>query len=191
MQFKSVSWHHQTSLTDVENHCIDCLIVVGTNCRDFQSSYLLQHDVKLAPNYCYGALWVFFLFVKESDPSSSLLALQALAAIPSINSEAVQQRLDHVRTYFELLNMPYEARHWNWYFVCYIIVFSCFRCQSLCPLCRPCLPSSRSTSTCSQLQSQSFTTILPLCLFFFWWIPLCILLFIYLYNWLNSLWQIR
>lgn len=39
------------------------------------------------------------------------MALQALAAIPSINSEAVQQRLDHVRTYYELLNMPFEASY--------------------------------------------------------------------------------
>jgi len=39
--------------------------------------------------------------------------LQALAAIPSIDSEAVQQRLDHVRTYYELLNMPYEASDWK------------------------------------------------------------------------------
>lgn len=37
------------------------------------------------------------------------MVLQALAAIPSINSEAVQQRLDRVRTYYELLNMPFEA----------------------------------------------------------------------------------
>lgn len=38
-----------------------------------------------------------------------LNVLQALAAIPSINSEVVQQRLDRVRTYFELLNMPFEV----------------------------------------------------------------------------------
>jgi len=44
-------------------------------------------------------IYLFFIF----------MALQALAAIPSINSEAVQQRLDHVRTYYELLNMPFEA----------------------------------------------------------------------------------
>lgn len=35
--------------------------------------------------------------------------VQALAAIPSIDSEAVQLRLDRVRTYFELLNMPFEV----------------------------------------------------------------------------------
>lgn len=36
---------------------------------------------------------------------------QALAAISAMNSEAVQQRLDRVRTYYELLNMPFEALH--------------------------------------------------------------------------------
>ncbi|GAV58941.1 Sec8_exocyst domain-containing protein [Cephalotus follicularis] len=40
----------------------------------------------------------------------NLIALeQALAAIPSIDSKSVQQRLDRVRTYYELLNMPFEA----------------------------------------------------------------------------------
>ncbi|KAK6136197.1 hypothetical protein DH2020_030088 [Rehmannia glutinosa] len=34
---------------------------------------------------------------------------QALAAISSIDSEVVQMRLDRVRTYYELLNMPFEA----------------------------------------------------------------------------------
>jgi hypothetical protein len=51
---------------------------------------------------CYPLHYLFFI-----------MALQALAAIPSINSEAVQQRLDHVRTYYELLNMPFEASHLN------------------------------------------------------------------------------
>jgi len=41
------------------------------------------------------------------------MMVQALAAIPSINSEAVQQRLDRVRTYYELLNMPFEASQHN------------------------------------------------------------------------------
>lgn len=41
------------------------------------------------------------------------VAMQALAAIPSINSEAVQHKLDRVRTYYELLNMPFEASHCN------------------------------------------------------------------------------
>lgn len=37
--------------------------------------------------------------------------MQALAAIPSISNEAVQQRLDRVRTYYELLNLPFEVIH--------------------------------------------------------------------------------
>ncbi|PON34473.1 Sec8 exocyst complex component specific domain containing protein [Trema orientale] len=49
------------------------------------------------------------LFGVQQICRNSIALEQALAAIPSINSEAVQQRLDHVRTYFELLNMPYEA----------------------------------------------------------------------------------
>lgn len=35
--------------------------------------------------------------------------LQALGAIPSVNSDLVQQRLNRVRTYYELLNMPFEV----------------------------------------------------------------------------------
>lgn len=40
---------------------------------------------------------------------NSIALEQALAAIPSIDNEAVQQRLDRVRTYYELLNLPFEA----------------------------------------------------------------------------------
>ncbi|CAN1339453.1 Exocyst complex component SEC8 [Linum perenne] len=50
------------------------------------------------------------LFGVEQMCRNSIALEQALAAIPSINSEAVQQRLDRVRTYYELLNMPFEAR---------------------------------------------------------------------------------
>ncbi|KAH9703962.1 exocyst complex component SEC8 [Citrus sinensis] len=42
-----------------------------------------------------------------------LRMLLALAAIPSIDSEAVRRRLDRVRTYYELLNMPFEASHFK------------------------------------------------------------------------------
>lgn len=35
--------------------------------------------------------------------------LQAMAAIPYIDGDTVQQNLDRVRTYFELLNMPFEV----------------------------------------------------------------------------------
>ncbi|GFP87668.1 exocyst complex component sec8 [Phtheirospermum japonicum] len=37
------------------------------------------------------------------------LSIKALAAISSIDSEVVQMRLDRVRTYYELLNMPFEV----------------------------------------------------------------------------------
>ncbi|XP_011031678.1 PREDICTED: exocyst complex component SEC8-like isoform X1 [Populus euphratica] len=49
------------------------------------------------------------LFGVQQICRNSIALEQAIAAIPSIDSEAVQQRLDHVRTYYELLNMPYEA----------------------------------------------------------------------------------
>ncbi|KAL6586438.1 exocyst subunit [Orobanche minor] len=40
---------------------------------------------------------------------NSIALEQALAAISSIDGEVVQMRLDRVRTYYELLNMPFEA----------------------------------------------------------------------------------
>lgn len=40
---------------------------------------------------------------------NSIALEQALAAIPPIDNEAVQHRLDRVRTYYELLNLPFEA----------------------------------------------------------------------------------
>ncbi|KAL6644216.1 hypothetical protein ACP70R_015824 [Stipagrostis hirtigluma subsp. patula] len=40
---------------------------------------------------------------------NSVALEQALAAIPSIDSEAVQQRLDRVRQFYELLNLPFES----------------------------------------------------------------------------------
>ncbi|XP_057733623.1 exocyst complex component SEC8 [Arachis stenosperma] len=49
------------------------------------------------------------LFGVQQICRNSIALEQALAAIPSIDSEAVQQRLDRVRTYYELLNMPFEA----------------------------------------------------------------------------------
>ncbi|KAF5453412.1 hypothetical protein F2P56_028316 [Juglans regia] len=49
------------------------------------------------------------LFGVQQICRNSIALEQALAAIPSINSEAVQQRLDRVRTYYELLSMPFEA----------------------------------------------------------------------------------
>ncbi|KAF7820168.1 exocyst complex component SEC8 [Senna tora] len=49
------------------------------------------------------------LFGVQQICRNSIALEQALSAIPSINSEVVQQRLDRVRTYYELLNMPFEA----------------------------------------------------------------------------------
>ncbi|XP_057475389.1 exocyst complex component SEC8-like [Actinidia eriantha] len=49
------------------------------------------------------------LFGVQQICRNSIALEQALAAISSIDSEAVQLRLDRVRTYYELLNMPFEA----------------------------------------------------------------------------------
>ncbi|VFQ92601.1 unnamed protein product [Cuscuta campestris] len=49
------------------------------------------------------------LFGVHQIRRNSIALEQALAAIPSIDSEAVQLKLDRVRTYYELLNMPFEA----------------------------------------------------------------------------------
>ncbi|KAL9419115.1 hypothetical protein AB3S75_036963 [Citrus x aurantiifolia] len=49
------------------------------------------------------------LFGVQQICRNSIALEQALAAIPSIDSDAVRRRLDRVRTYYELLNMPFEA----------------------------------------------------------------------------------
>lgn len=49
------------------------------------------------------------LFGVQQICRNSIALEQALAAISSIDSKAVQERLDRVRTYYELLNMPFEA----------------------------------------------------------------------------------
>lgn len=49
------------------------------------------------------------LFGVQQICRNSIALEQALAAISSIDSEVVQTRLDRVRTYYELLNMPFEA----------------------------------------------------------------------------------
>ncbi|KAJ8627792.1 hypothetical protein MRB53_021099 [Persea americana] len=49
------------------------------------------------------------LFGVQQICRNSIALEQALAAIPSISNEAVQKRLDCVRTYYELLNLPFEA----------------------------------------------------------------------------------
>ncbi|TXG49465.1 hypothetical protein EZV62_025340 [Acer yangbiense] len=53
------------------------------------------------------------LFGVQQICRNSIALEQALVAIPSIESESVQQRLDRVRNYYELLNMPFEASHLN------------------------------------------------------------------------------
>ncbi|KAK7357009.1 hypothetical protein VNO80_16290 [Phaseolus coccineus] len=95
------------------------------------TSQITRRDEEMAPfisnakqNYLFGGICgvAANAFVKALADMKSInlfgvqqicrnaIALeQALAAIPSINSEAVQQRLDRVRTYYELLNMPFEA----------------------------------------------------------------------------------
>ncbi|XP_039023523.1 exocyst complex component SEC8-like [Hibiscus syriacus] len=49
------------------------------------------------------------LFGVQQICRNSIALEQSLAAIPSIDSEAIQQKLEHVRTYYELLNMRFEA----------------------------------------------------------------------------------
>ncbi|XP_023734674.1 exocyst complex component SEC8 isoform X1 [Lactuca sativa] len=49
------------------------------------------------------------LFGVQQICRNTIALEQALSAIPSIDNESVQMRLDHVRTYYELLNMPVEA----------------------------------------------------------------------------------
>ncbi|KAL8241160.1 hypothetical protein R6Q59_014515 [Mikania micrantha] len=49
------------------------------------------------------------LFGVQQICRNTIALEQALSAIPSIDSISVQTRLDHVRTYYELLNMPVEA----------------------------------------------------------------------------------
>ncbi|GMH27732.1 hypothetical protein Nepgr_029575 [Nepenthes gracilis] len=49
------------------------------------------------------------LFGIQQICRNSIALEQTLVAIPSADSEATQLRLDRVRTYYELLNMPFEA----------------------------------------------------------------------------------
>ncbi|CAH9080368.1 unnamed protein product [Cuscuta epithymum] len=49
------------------------------------------------------------LFGVQQICCNSIALEQALIAIPSIDSEAVRLSLDRVRTYYDLLNMPFEA----------------------------------------------------------------------------------
>lgn len=49
------------------------------------------------------------LFGVQQICRNSIALEQALAAIPFVDSETIQLQLDRVRTYYELLNMPFEA----------------------------------------------------------------------------------
>nr|GMC55844.1 exocyst complex component SEC8 [Ipomoea batatas] len=49
------------------------------------------------------------LFGVQQICRNSIALEQALAAIPSIDSEVVKSSFERVRTYYELLNMPFEA----------------------------------------------------------------------------------
>ncbi|KAJ4898264.1 Exocyst complex component SEC8 [Raphanus sativus] len=49
------------------------------------------------------------LFGVQQICRNTIALEQAMSAIPYIDGESVQQNLDRVRTYFELLNMPFEA----------------------------------------------------------------------------------
>ncbi|XP_028793827.1 exocyst complex component SEC8 [Neltuma alba] len=95
------------------------------------TAQITQRDEKMAPfvsnakrNYIFGGICgiaanAFLkaladmksinLFGVQQICRDSIALEQALSAIPSISSEVVQQRLDRVRTYYELLNMPFEA----------------------------------------------------------------------------------
>ncbi|XP_054817505.1 exocyst complex component SEC8 [Prosopis cineraria] len=95
------------------------------------TAQITQRDEKMAPfvsnakrNYIFGGICSIAanaflkaladmksinLFGVQQICRDSIALEQALSAIPSISSEVVQQRLDRVRTYYELLNMPFEA----------------------------------------------------------------------------------
>ncbi|KAM7526869.1 hypothetical protein LguiA_016771 [Lonicera macranthoides] len=95
------------------------------------TSQITRRDEEMAPfvagvkrNYIFGGIYgiaanasikaladmkCINLFGVQQICRNSIALEQALSAIPSIDSEAVQLRLDRVRTYFELLNMPFEA----------------------------------------------------------------------------------
>ena len=61
-----------------------------------------------------------------------------MAAIPYVDGDSVQQNLDRVRTYYELLNMPFEVsqRNNSWFVFrfsqhFYTQTFTCFFLQAL------------------------------------------------------------
>ncbi|KAL5710016.1 exocyst subunit [Ranunculus cassubicifolius] len=79
---------------------------------DIKRNYIFGGICSIAANASIKALAdmkSINLFGVQQICRNSIALEQALAAIPSINNEAVQQRLDRVRTYYELLNLPFEA----------------------------------------------------------------------------------
>ncbi|CAL5404367.1 unnamed protein product [Camellia sinensis] len=81
--------------------------------RDF---LITRRDQEMAPfvagvkrSYIFGGICSVAANSSIKICRNSIALEQALAAIPSIDSEAVQLKLDRVRTYYELLNMPFEA----------------------------------------------------------------------------------
>lgn len=79
---------------------------------DLKRNYIFGGICSIAANSSIKALAemksINLLGVQQICRNSIALE-QALVAIPSIDNEAVQQRLDRVRTYYELLNLPFEA----------------------------------------------------------------------------------
>ncbi|KAK7844380.1 exocyst complex component sec8, partial [Quercus suber] len=98
------------------------------------------------------------LFGVQQICRNSIALEQALAAIPSINSEAVQQRLDHVRTYYELLNMPFEASYLTLHFLAISIASLHHGARTPVYSCRVCLsskgPGSRTRDSCRCTRSH-------------------------------------
>ncbi|XP_011623573.1 exocyst complex component SEC8 [Amborella trichopoda] len=79
---------------------------------DIKRNYIFGGICSVAANASIKALAEMKsinLFGVQQICRNSIALEQALAAIPSIDSEAVQQRLDRIRTYYELLNLPFEA----------------------------------------------------------------------------------
>ncbi|PIN11069.1 hypothetical protein CDL12_16349 [Handroanthus impetiginosus] len=79
---------------------------------DVKRNYIFGGICTIAANLSLKALAEMKsinLFGVQQICRNSIALEQALAAISSIDSEVVRMRLDHVRTYYELLNMPFEA----------------------------------------------------------------------------------
>ncbi|KAL8551596.1 hypothetical protein ACS0TY_000616 [Phlomoides rotata] len=79
---------------------------------DVKRNYIFGGICPIASNLSIKALAEMKsinLFGVQQICRNSIALEQALAAISSIDSEDVQMRLDRVRTYYELLNMPFEA----------------------------------------------------------------------------------